>query len=81
MTAHYRRICRRRGKKKAIVALAHTILVIIYHMIKHRLPYRELGDEYFNKVDKEKVKNSMIKRLEKLGYKVQLVEEKEEKAA
>jgi hypothetical protein len=49
-------------------------------MIKHRLPYRELGDEYFNKVDKEKVKNSMIKRLEKLGYKVLIHEGVEKKA-
>jgi transposase len=81
LTAHYRRICRRRSKKIAIVASAHTILVIIYHMIKHRLPYRELGDEYFNKVDKEKIKNSMIKRLEKLGYKVQIQEVVEKKAA
>jgi transposase len=79
LSAHYKRLCRRKGKKKAIVAVAHTILVIIYHMIKHRLPYNELGDDYFNKVDKEKVKNSMIKRLEKLGYRVilQAVEEKE----
>ena len=79
LSAHYKRLCRRIGKKKAIVAVAHTMLVMIYHMIKHRLPYKELGDEYFNKMDKEKIKNSMIKRLEKLGYKVliQTVEEKE----
>ena len=65
--------------KKAIVTVAHTILVIIYHMVKHRLPFKELGDDRFNKMDKENIKNSMIKRLEKLKYKVliQAVEDKE----
>jgi transposase len=80
LSAHYKRLCLRIGKKKAIVAVAHTILVIIYHMIKHRLPFKELGDDYFNKMDKEKIKNSMIKRLEKQGYKL-LIQAAEEKAA
>lgn len=81
LSAHYKRIARRRGKKRAIIALAHTMLVIIYHMIKNRLPYNELGDDYFNKMDKEKLKNNMVKRLEKLGYKVDLTIAEEQKAA
>lgn len=81
LTVHYKRIARRRGKKKAIVAVGHTMLVIIYHMIKNRLPYNELGDEYFNKMDKEKFTNNMVKRIEKLGYKVQLTKVEEKKAA
>lgn len=72
LSAHYKRIARRRGRKKAIVALGHTMLVIIYHMIKNRLPYNELGKEYFNKMDKEKIIKSMVKRIEKIGYKVEL---------
>ncbi|HLP60464.1 MAG TPA: IS110 family transposase [Candidatus Deferrimicrobium sp.] len=80
LSAQYRRIARRRGKKKAVVAVGHTMLVIIYHMIKHRLSYNELGEDYFNRVDKERLKKVMIKRLEKLGYDVELTC-KEEKIA
>jgi transposase len=81
LSAQYKRIARRRGKKRAIVAVGHTILVIIYLMIKHRLPYNELGDEYFNKMDKEKLTRLMVKRLEKLGYKVDLTKREEEHKA
>jgi hypothetical protein len=48
-------------------------------MIKHSLPFKELGDDHFNKMDKEKIKNTMIKRMETLGYKV-LIQTVEEKA-
>lgn len=70
-------------RKKAIVALGHTMLIIIYHMIKNRLPYNELGKEYFNKMDKEKIIKSMLKRIEKIGYKVELlkVEQPEQQKA
>ncbi|MEI9477445.1 MAG: IS110 family transposase [Deltaproteobacteria bacterium] len=44
-SALYHRMARRRGKKKAVVAVAHTTLVIIYYMLKHKLPYRELGPD------------------------------------
>jgi transposase len=81
LSAHYRRIARRRGKKRAIIAVGHTMLVIIYHMIKNRLPYNELGDDYFDKMDKEKLTKIMVNRLEKLGYKVDLTIGEEQKAA
>jgi len=81
LSAHYKKIARRRGKKRAIVAVGHTMLVMSYHMIKHRLPYNELGDDYFNKMGEEKFTNNMVKRLEKLGYKVELTKKEEEKAA
>lgn len=70
LSEHFKRLCRRKAKKKAIVATAHTCLVIIYHIIKNRMKYKELGPDHFNKMDKEKVKKNIIKRLEKLGYKV-----------
>ena len=57
------------------------MLVMAYHMIKHRLPYNELGDDYFNKMDEDKFTNNMIKRLEKLGYKVELTKKEEDRAA
>jgi transposase len=72
LSAQYRRLAARRGKKKAIVALEHTILVIAYHLIKRHEPYRELGGDYFDKRRPEATANRLIKRLEQLGYSVSL---------
>jgi transposase len=72
LSALYHRMARRRGKKKAVVAVAHTMLVIIYHMLKHELPYRELGADYFDRLNVTYIKNHFTKRLEGLGYKVTL---------
>lgn len=46
----YRRMIMRKGKKKTIVAVAHTILVIAYHMLKKNCPYEELGADYFDRL-------------------------------
>ncbi len=81
LSAHYKRLARTSGKNKAVVAVGHTMLVIMYHMIKNRTPYKELGEEYFNKIDKEKLAKNMVKRLEKLGYKIEIAKEEEDKAA
>ena len=72
LSALYHRMARRRGKKKAVVAVAHTMLVIIYHMLKHQLPYHELGADYFDRLNVTYIKNHFTKRLEGLGYKVTL---------
>lgn len=72
LSAQYRRLAARRGKKKAIVALAHTILVIAYHLIQRKEPYRELGSDYFDKLRPETTAKRLIKRLEQLGYSVSL---------
>lgn len=72
LSAHYKRIARRRGRKKAIVAVGHTMLVMAYHMIKNRLLFKELGDDYFEKMGKETMARYMVKRLKKLGYQVEL---------
>jgi transposase len=68
--ALYHRIARRRGHKKASVAVAHAILVMVYHILKHKVPYRELGADYFDRLNLKYVKNHFVKRLEGLGYKV-----------
>ena len=57
---------------KAIVALEHTILVIAYHLIILKEPYRELGGEYFDKHRPEATATRLVKRLEQLGYSVSL---------
>lgn len=72
LAAQFHRIAARRGKKRAIVAVAHSILVIAYHVIQKREPYQELGGDYFDKRDAEVTKQRLVMRLEKLGYQVAL---------
>lgn len=70
--AQYRRIVVRRGDKKAIVAVAHSLLVVIYHMLRNGTAYAELGADYFAKRNAETAKRRSIRELERLGYKVTL---------
>jgi transposase len=70
LAARYRRIMRRRGHKKAVVAVAHTILVIVYHMLKHGVPYQELGATYLDQREREHVTRRYVKHLERLGHRV-----------
>ena len=72
LAAQYRRIAARRGKKRALIALGHTILVIIYHILTERKPYHELGGTYFDQREREQVERRLIRRLERLGYSVSL---------
>jgi len=72
LSALYHRIVRRRGKRKATVAVAHAITVIAYHILKHKVPYKELGADYFDRLNVSYVKHHFTKRLEALGYKVTL---------
>ena len=72
LSAQYRRLAARRGKKTAIVALEHTILVIAYHLIQTKEPYRELGGNYFDNRRPEATAKRLVKRLEQLGYAVSL---------
>lgn len=72
LSAQYRRLAARRGKKKAIVALEHIILVMAYHLIQRKEPYRELGSDYFDKRRPQATAKHLIKRLEQLGFSVSL---------
>jgi len=72
LAAQYHRLAARRGAKRAIVALAHTILVIIYHLLTRQEPYRELGGNYFDERKRDAVTNRLVRRLQKLGYDVAL---------
>lgn len=77
LSAQYRRLASRRGKKRAIVAVGHTILKIVYHILKHRVSYHDLGNNYFDHLNSENLKRYLVKRLEKLGHKVTLEPVKE----
>ena len=70
LTAQYRRLAARRGKNRAALAVAHSIVVIVYHMICHGTPYVDLGSDYFDKLDTQAVQKRLIARLERLGLKV-----------
>ena len=58
------------GKKKALVAVGHSILVIVYHILKNRASYHDLGGDYFDRQNVESQRAHYIKRLEALGLKV-----------
>ena len=70
--AKYRRMASRISKKKALIAIAHAILVSIYHMIKKKEPYKELGPDYLENLHKERTIKNLKKRIESLGYAVNL---------
>lgn len=72
LSAFYHRMARRRGKLKAITALAHKVLTIIYHILLTKKPYTDLGAEYFDQRDRSRIERHHIHRLEQLGYTVTL---------
>jgi len=70
--AMYRRLAARRGKKRALIAVGHTLLVIFYHMLKFKVPYKDLGPDFFDKLKPEQYRRYLVKRLESLGFNVEL---------
>ena len=68
--AQYRRLAARRGRKKAIFALGHSILVSAYHVLTHHVPYADLGGDYFDHRHRTAIETRLVRRLEKLGLKV-----------
>jgi transposase len=70
--AQYRRLAARRGKKRAILAVAHSLLVVIYHMLKTGSTYKDLGSDYFDKLNKNRLVPYMVRRFKDLGFKVTL---------
>jgi len=72
LAARYRRIAARRGTKRAAIALAHTILVIAYHVISRREPYHELGEDYLHRADPERRTQRLVRQLGHLGFEVTL---------
>ena len=70
--AQYRRLAPRRGRKRAIAAVAHSILVSIYYMLRDNVAYQELGGDYFDARDRLAIVRRAARRIEGLGYKVAL---------
>jgi len=72
LSAHYHHLAVRRGKKRAAVALGHTLLVIIYHVIAENKEDEELGGDYLDQVDRQGKEKRLVRQLEKLGFEVSL---------
>jgi hypothetical protein len=70
--AQHRRIASRRGVKRATMAVAHSLLCVCFELIKHQQAYQDLGRDYFERTDEDRIKRQLVKRLEKLGYAVTL---------
>ena len=66
--AQFQRISARRGKKRAYVAVAHSMLIAIYHILKDAIPFVDLGSEYYNQFNKERKINLYLKKLKALGW-------------
>ena len=72
LSAQYHRLAARRGKKKAAVAVAHSILIDAYHLLKEGSTFRDLGGDYFDRRDQDALERRLVQRLEALGNKVNL---------
>jgi len=70
--AKFARLCRRRGHKRAIVAIAHSMLIAIYHIIRDQRPYQDLGADWFAERSTEAKTKSLVRQLQRLGYSVEL---------
>lgn len=68
----YRRLAGRRGKKRAIVAVSHSLLIAVDQVLRHRVPYRELGEAHFDRLAPAQLTRYLVKRLERLGHQVVL---------
>ena len=71
--AQFMRISAHRGKKRAYVAVAHSMLVAIYHILKNGVVFKDLGADYYNQFNRERKINAYLKKLEALGWKAPVV--------
>lgn len=73
LAAQYHRLAARRGRKRALVAVAHSILVSVYHLLTRQQDYADLGNGYFDTRDSQEVQKRLVRRLEGLGLTVTVV--------
>jgi hypothetical protein len=72
LSAQYHRIAFRRGKKRAAVALGHTLLIISSHILAEKKEYEELGGDHFEHLARQGKEKRLVHQLEKLGFEVSL---------
>jgi transposase len=66
----YRKLAGHRGKKRALVAVANSLLQAAWYMLSHRQTYKDLGAEYLQRLNQKHLERSLIRRLEALGHKI-----------
>ncbi len=74
LAAQYQRLVKRMGKKKALVAVGHSILVIVYHVLANKVSYEEMGGDYFDRRHADKQRQRLVHQLEALGLRVTIEE-------
>jgi transposase len=72
LSALYQRLAARRGRKRAIMAVAHAIVVSAFHMLSRHEPYHELGTNYFDEQRRDHLVDHLTRRIQRLEYHVQL---------
>jgi transposase len=72
LASQYRRLAGRRGKKRALVAVAHSILVILYYLLKDGRQYADLGTDFFDRLEPQRLTRYYVNRLQHLGHEVTL---------
>jgi transposase len=72
LASQYQRLAARRGHKKAVTAVAHSILRIVWHLLEHDCPYVDLGSRYLEERDRQHIQRRLVRRLEAFGYTVKL---------
>jgi transposase len=72
--AQYHRLAARRGKRRALLAVGHSLLVVIYHLLRDGVLYQDLGARYFDQRDRSLIARHAVRRLEALGFQVTLAE-------
>ena len=72
LASQYQHLAARRGKKKAIVAVAHSILRIVWHLLDHDCEYVDLGSRFLEERDRQQIERRLVRRLERFGYTVKL---------
>ena len=74
MKDKYYKLKARRGAKRAAIAIGHKILISVFHILKEKIGYKELGIDYLDKRNKTKTLRYFMRKIEKLGYDVLLAE-------
>lgn len=72
LRALYNRLAARRGSKRAIVALAHAVLVIVFHILSNHTSYQDLGSDHFDRIHRTHITRRLVNRLQRLGHTVTL---------
>lgn len=72
LAVRYRRIMRHRGHKKAVIAVAHAMLVSVYYILARHVAYRDLGPDYYDHRHAERIRRQAVASLERQGYRVTL---------